>query len=527
MVKFNRFGILAGFVIFFILVSCFNAYTTDDAYISYRYAENMSRGFGLVFNPYDVPVEGYTNFLWTVILAATASAKLPIPETASLLSMFFSLALLVLMIVWAHLQREDNPGFPIAVPLLLMASTPALALWSGTGMETPFFAFLLVAGSILLSIEERRGWIGILSGLVFALAALTRPEGLLIGGIIIGLSYLVSGQWYMRLPAFVTRVIVFVLPPGLHFIWRKSFYGQWFPNTFYAKTTTGTELTGLGIEYLKGFMFQGGIILVGLIVLALFIRRKTEGLWTILVLTVVYSGYVVWVGGDWMPANRLFLPIIPFMIMGASVFIAKTKDVSRPFPIVLTVIICLFFVYQGVNAQLRFIDHSLFAQKFLNHEPPIDVLKKLGLHLGDIASPYSVVAVVPAGKVPFYSGLRAIDMRGLCDHHIARQPFPENLTHILAGHFKRDDDYVLSRKPDYIVLSGAARKHDAAPLEISNNLVVFPVLDEWTILNHADFKSHYREVRKPLPRGDRDLLYFERIEPETSEPISDYLLEDS
>ena len=40
----------------------------DDAYISYRYADNAVRGLGVVFNPGE-RVEGYTNFAWTAIHA--------------------------------------------------------------------------------------------------------------------------------------------------------------------------------------------------------------------------------------------------------------------------------------------------------------------------------------------------------------------------------------------------------------------------------------------------------------------------
>ena len=37
----------------------------DDAFISFRYAENLVNGHGLVFNPGE-RVEGYTNFLWVI-----------------------------------------------------------------------------------------------------------------------------------------------------------------------------------------------------------------------------------------------------------------------------------------------------------------------------------------------------------------------------------------------------------------------------------------------------------------------------
>ena len=52
-----------------LLVACWaawrRAWVCDDAFISFRYAENLVRGFGLVFNPGE-RVEGYSNFLWTM-----------------------------------------------------------------------------------------------------------------------------------------------------------------------------------------------------------------------------------------------------------------------------------------------------------------------------------------------------------------------------------------------------------------------------------------------------------------------------
>jgi hypothetical protein len=38
----------------------------EDAFISFRFAENIIQGLGPVFNRSGPPVEGYTNFLWTV-----------------------------------------------------------------------------------------------------------------------------------------------------------------------------------------------------------------------------------------------------------------------------------------------------------------------------------------------------------------------------------------------------------------------------------------------------------------------------
>ena len=50
-------------------------YTVDDAYISFRYARNLVEGLGLVYNPGE-RIEGYTNFLWTLMAAAGMSVGL-------------------------------------------------------------------------------------------------------------------------------------------------------------------------------------------------------------------------------------------------------------------------------------------------------------------------------------------------------------------------------------------------------------------------------------------------------------------
>ena len=46
-------------------------WSCDDAYISYRYAQHFVEGHGLVFtlDPQEAPVEGYSNFAWTMWLA--------------------------------------------------------------------------------------------------------------------------------------------------------------------------------------------------------------------------------------------------------------------------------------------------------------------------------------------------------------------------------------------------------------------------------------------------------------------------
>src|SRR5262245_65582120 len=46
----------------------FRGNAVDDAYISFRYGDNLVHGHGLVFNPGE-RVEGYSNFLWVMAMA--------------------------------------------------------------------------------------------------------------------------------------------------------------------------------------------------------------------------------------------------------------------------------------------------------------------------------------------------------------------------------------------------------------------------------------------------------------------------
>ena len=84
-------------------------FLTDDAFISFRYARNLRLGHGLVFNPGRDRVEGYTNFLWVLLLAGCDALGLPPESTASLLSLAATVALWGL-VVWFVLRLFPPSG---------------------------------------------------------------------------------------------------------------------------------------------------------------------------------------------------------------------------------------------------------------------------------------------------------------------------------------------------------------------------------------------------------------------------------
>ena len=65
--------------------------------------------------------------------------------------------------------------------------------------------------------------------------------------------------------------------------------------------------------------------------------------------------------------------------------------------------------------------------------------------------PSTRIAVSAAGAIPYFSGLPALDLYGLNDRHISRQPFSE--AHAYTGHAKWDSSYVLSEEPELVVVN--------------------------------------------------------------------------
>ena len=57
-----------------------NRFIQDDAFISFRYAENFVNGYGFTWNP-GVFLEGYTNFLWTVLMTFPIALGIDVVHT--------------------------------------------------------------------------------------------------------------------------------------------------------------------------------------------------------------------------------------------------------------------------------------------------------------------------------------------------------------------------------------------------------------------------------------------------------------
>lgn len=148
---------------------------TDDMYITYRYAQNLAAGRGLVFNPGE-RIFGVTDPGVAILLAAARrTTGLAIPLLGTWLHAA-SIALIVGLLAAAARRHERRPE-AIAAGILLATSS---VLWAAQGSGPPVaLALLLLAASWQ---ERHPGWAGLVAGL----AVICRPDAL-VGVAILGL----------------------------------------------------------------------------------------------------------------------------------------------------------------------------------------------------------------------------------------------------------------------------------------------------------------------------------------------------
>jgi arabinofuranosyltransferase len=213
-----------------LLVAPYLSYVTDDTYIHMQFARNLMRGDGWSFVPGE-PTYGFTSALWVEFLAAAGLLGVPLLFASKALGMLFTWASIGLFYAAA---REIIPSYRTQLAATFAFTVNAWLLrWTLSGMETSLATALVLAGVAAHMRERRREALPILSGLCWALAAMTRPECLgLIPLAILDLLAFARARRVLRSAALAVTCAVVLLPWGLFLL---SEFGQIFPNTAYAK----------------------------------------------------------------------------------------------------------------------------------------------------------------------------------------------------------------------------------------------------------------------------------------------------
>ncbi len=400
-------------------------WVAEDAWISLRYARHLVAGHGLVFNVGE-RVEGYTNFLWTVLLAVGLFVGAPPRALVIALGLASTAAAMVALgAVWRRVVPRDA-----VVPVALLAAgvNYSYAAFATSGLEGSLLGALLAAAFAVAPLDRSPGESdplrsAALAGLLTVLAVMTRPDAALALGVL-GVALALDASHRSRraavLGAFVAPLVLLYVP---YFALRWRYYGLPLPNTFYAKSGD-VAAWSQGYAYVaqfagRYFLAPMALVLVARAVVGLVRReRPTARVAALTAYVVVHTLYVMRVGGDFME-GRFLVTVLPMYLLLVE---ASLRTLPLPRELVWSAFGAVVFV-SGANLgrlPAGSIVNGLSDER--SWEPMFEQWQREGAALGRHLPPGTVIATDSVGAFGYAAGLPIIDTLGLTDAVVARTP---------------------------------------------------------------------------------------------------------
>jgi len=230
-------------------------FTTDDAFISLRYAHFLAMGEGMRFNVSGPPVEGYSNFGFVVLSSALLRAG--IEPLLVLKGLGVAACPLTALVLYRIARRQVSRLFA-TLPGIVYLAFPGTAWWAVSGLETTSYVLLVVLAVWLFLRRDERPAFAVLAGAVVALAGWFRPDGPLIGLVVTVVLVVQSVAGRLRGASQVTpsplgtllRLAAGFLPLyAPYLIWRLVYFGHLLPNSVTCKLTYGGSAWTVILEY--------------------------------------------------------------------------------------------------------------------------------------------------------------------------------------------------------------------------------------------------------------------------------------
>lgn len=394
----------------------------DDAFITWRYAQNLAAGEGLVFNPGAPwePILGTTTPGYAVLLAFFARIGAQIDTASLALNITCDAAS-----VWLLCELLDRRAFASCVAVAAFAGMPEIARVSVGGMEAPLFLLLALSATCAM----RASWF-VLAGVLSALACTVRPEGVLL---IAALALVHVRAWRQAVQFGLPVVLLGALYAGA----LSTYFGDPIPQSIKAKAVfygLGPRLARAGSVLLQAFgpstpaRLLAPLSLLGFVLV--FTRRNGARALVVFALAMVgayaASGTKTW---GWY----FYVPLLGWCIaLGLGVealydFIARARPAlarwrkGASVTVALAALAVAFAWSSAVTDRVTPLVYERMRERVR------------GAHDRDVT-----ICASDIGAIGWFSGARILDSEGLV--------WPE------GRRFERQVDVVREHLPDYVLL---------------------------------------------------------------------------
>ena len=336
------------------------AWLMDDAYVYFRYADNLVlHGYGLVWNQGEY-VEGFSSPLWALALSLLRAMHLDfwIATLASGVLCFVAFWWLACLVNRRLAGGADAPAAALNIPLLYLSLTYAVSCYFTSGLEAPLVNVLAAVYAAAVLWPRSRA----LQALV-GLSPLVRPELALPF-----LLFLLYARFFRRKTPWVALLACgLTLVPYLAF--RVWYYADLFPNTYYLKDMSWPRQ---GLKYLYDTLlpYQAVPYAIGMAAVFAALSRSrgcrallaTERV-VMLALALPVLLYVVKIGGDARHFRYLAFPFILAVL--ATGGLAERVCPAAALPRALLVAACALAALGNYPRQLQ--QHPLFLRRGFSH----------------------------------------------------------------------------------------------------------------------------------------------------------------
>lgn len=413
----------------------FRNWIIDDAGISYAYSRNFASGYGFVSQPGMSPVEGFSNFTWVVLLTPFFSLKTFDPLITPKITSFILVLFSYVIIYKIFLQVSNYPVFGTFFTLLFLSSNTSFVIWTVSGLENPLYVMLIVTvlwKIIDYGVCKNPAESAITIAILSSLCALTRPDGILYAGIFPVFAFIdflsrktSHKKLYISLFLYVG---VFVLVFGSYVFFRYLYFGDIFPNTYYAKGGAISLSILNWLVKIKALLVSVGInkylfIIVFSASIYLGIKKDIpQKLWGLTITLLISLLIYILLPDDWMREFRFatpFFALFYIFIYSLSELVYEKIRLNR----IANGVIVTFLLLLVLTSIPSFFQRSTDFAK--NPTVPFTMVAQLyGYRYNEYAKVLGIsngsMLVPDLGGTLYYSHLKVYDLAGLTDKVIAR-----------------------------------------------------------------------------------------------------------
>ncbi|MBX7138389.1 MAG: hypothetical protein K1X83_10445 [Oligoflexia bacterium] len=393
----------------------------DDSFIFLRVAEHIAKGEGWQYNIGEIS-NPCSSYLYPLLLSGLLTIGF---EGEQVLLIAYALSLFVLTVgIWMCFSGTSRV-IQLLITVIVLCE-PVLV--RSAGMETALFLALVVWSGVTCSRGMPFG-----AGLLAALAALCRVDGLALFPILLaaqilskrkGLMRLCCGYFILLIPALIGAYLYFgsLLPNSLSVKFFQSHNGWW--------AEQGNWVTHwidqLFLSYLQIFLIPCALYLI---LKSAEIKRLVAPLVVIafgLVQAATYTCFSAPVGYYWYyaPGN---LAVYAAILLGAFLFLREKLKVIPYRPSYL------------IGGGLLFILCYGFGARIIPSYPNSAAYRVASTLIRSYASDGNTVASMEIGYLGYFTGLKVIDPTGLAS--------PQALNFLRTGHYA----WWLEERPDFVV----------------------------------------------------------------------------